>query len=644
MTNELYAKKVLNGEIDEIDASLLNEIIKETNDLYHNSSDGESYLTDAEYDALEVILKNQVEGSIEVGSPVRTGKVDLPYVMGSLDQNYEGDTQKWVKEEKLSNDVIVIGDKQDGVSGSSTYVNGELIISYSRGDGYQGADVTRHLKRIKNSVKTMNHVGILEIRYEVIVREKDFNSMKEELIKNNSNKIPKNARNYVAGQMNAEQSEDWFYENARIIVTSINDNSYSLDKTSEYSLLEKLGFEVTPYTTKYGRELTDEFLTEYLNKRRELTLTEIDGIVLDVNSKTKRKNASWKEGNINPPFSRKYKIASDDNIASATVVKVHWNPSKTGYIKPRVEIEPVELRGVTITYATGFNAKFIVDNKIGKGAVVELTRSGDVIPYILKTTTPGTVEMPEIDYHWNDTEVDIIIDDDSHEDVVINRLCNIFGELKVPMLKKASITKLYHKGYHKPEDIIKLPESKFKEIIGDSAGEKIFQGLKDKLNPISVSTLAGASNILGRGVAIRTMEIIAKELGEKAILNPLLSVNQLWNVNDIGEKTATLIKGNQKRFLNFLEEIEGYYTFQEKVASGTNFKGIKVEFTGVRDNDLIEKIKSGGGSIGGAIKDPKNSYLVYKDINSTSSKMSQAKKILPPENILSHEEAKRKWL
>ena len=55
------------------------------------------------------------------------------------------------------------------------------------------------------------------------------------------------------------------------------------------------------------------------------------------------------------------------NVVEVTVVGVDWNVSKWGQLKPRVEIQPVKLQGVTITFTTGFNAKFIVDNSIGPG-------------------------------------------------------------------------------------------------------------------------------------------------------------------------------------------------------------------------------------------------------------------------------------
>lgn len=644
LSNKDYALAVVSGELEDIDYNKISTILVECNDLYHNSDDGTSYLTDSEYDALELVYKTYSD-NIPVGSPVRTGKVDLPTVMGSLDQVYENDTTKWVNEYKLSNEDIVIGDKQDGVSGSTTYVDGKLRISYSRGDGYQGADVTRHLLLIKNSVKEIDHKGILEVRYEVILDKDAFEKYKNDLIKNNHHKIPKNPRNYVAGQMNAETAEQWFYDNALVIVTSLQDDHYNLDKSKEYEYLKKLGFNITPFSVNKGSELTDAFLTKFLETRRKESITEIDGIVLDVDNKNIRKNMKWKDNKINPPYSKKYKIASEDNFAESKVVKVHWRPSKTGYIKPRVEIEPVDLVGVTITYATGFNAKFIVENNIGPGAIVKITRAGDVIPHIISVSKAGKLEMPDYDFEWNETEVDIMVTDDNNKEVIINRLTNIFSELKVPMLKKASIVKLVDAGIDTAPKIIKLDLNKFKEIIGDSSGEKIYNGIKDKLNPIKLSVLAGVSNLLGRGVGVRMMTALAKELGEKAILNPNLTVNTIENVKDFGEKTAILIKSNQKKFLNFLEEIDGYYTLDEKIdkPSSTTLSGVMVCFTGVRSAELEKTIKDNGGEVIGSIKKDPQMFLVCKDKTKKSSKLDKAKSLLDVSNILTLEEAMEKW-
>ena len=66
------------------------------------------------------------------------------------------------------------------------------------------------------------------------------------------------------------------------------------------------------------------------------------------------------------------------------VLDIEWNVSKDGYIKPTLILEPTELGDVLVSRTTGFNAKYIYDNKLGKGSIVKMIRSGDVIPHIVE--------------------------------------------------------------------------------------------------------------------------------------------------------------------------------------------------------------------------------------------------------------------
>ena len=119
-----------------------------------------------------------------------------------------------------------------------------------------------------------------------------------------------------------------------------------------------------------------------------------------------------------------------DQIAEAKIIDVIWTPSKDGFLKPKVRIEPIDIGGVTIEYATAFNAAFVEKNKIGMGALIEMVRSGDVIPHILKVITPARqAQMPTGNYKWNATHVDIVLDDikgnTNVQEKVISRFSNI---------------------------------------------------------------------------------------------------------------------------------------------------------------------------------------------------------------------------
>lgn len=641
----MIANGILNGTITEFNSNQIVEILMEADDQYHN--DGESFLTDSEYDSLVLILKkiNPNDPYLsKVGSDVRGGKVDLPYPMGSLDQVYEGDTVKWVKELKAKDEDFVITDKQDGTSCLIIYgKNGKLSIAYSRGNGFQGADITRHIRNIPSVPLKVSKP--CAIRGEVIMEDSVFEQFQQEMI-SSKQRVYKNPRNYVAGRMNASENTSKFYDAVKFIGTSVVDPK--MGKLEQMKFMEDNGFIVTPYTVMKGKELMDDHLIKYLNERRAASKTAIDGIVIDIDKAEIRASLRRKSSSLNPMYSRKFKIGSEDNVTIAEVVKVHWNPSKAGYLKPRVEIKPVDLVGVTITYATGFNAKFIKDNIIGPGAKVQITRSGDVIPFIQKvvSASPSGPDLPmehefgELD--WNDTGVDLIlVNADENETVIINRLIDMFTALEVPHLKEGSIQKLFNAGYKTPESIIKASEDELKSILGDSAGSKIFNGLRSKLNGIPLGILAGASQLLGRGIGRRKMTKLIEVLGEEYFLGNNIHVKDIVKVEGFEEKTAEVIVSNIGNFQNFLKSIDGYYTLKKKeVNVDGDLVGTVVVFTGIRDKDLEAKIEARGGTIGSSVS-KNTTHLVAKDPTSGSSKLKRAADM--GVKIISIVEAKELW-
>ncbi len=154
-------------------------------------------------------------------------------------------------------------------------------------------------------------------------------------------------------------------------------------------------------------ELTNEFLSEKLVEWREDYEYLIDGIIV-TNDKI------YPRISKNPDHSFAFKQLLADEFAESFVTDVIWTPSKDGYLKPVVIIEPVELDGVIIKRITGNNAKYIEDNKIGLGAKIKLIRSGNVIPKIQEILEPASnplLPSKELypNYKYNETGVDIYI-------------------------------------------------------------------------------------------------------------------------------------------------------------------------------------------------------------------------------------------
>jgi len=585
----------------------------------------EPILTDAEFDSLEQQLRALDPKNsyfIKVGSDVRGGKVPLPFKMGSLDQVYDGDTEKWVKNEKLTNEHFVISDKLDGTSVALIYDRkGNFLSAFSRGNGTMGADITRHIKQLKCVPKKIEK-GPLQLRAEAIIPVAEWPNVKSATLARSGREY-KNARNYVAGKMNASDSDPVFIDNLHIVITSVE--SDELGKAEQLELVRKNGFLTNYYEVVEGKDLNDPFLTSYLNERREKSAYELDGIVLDVDDIAARKRLPKASSGLNPVWAKKFKVAGADNLAVTEVVGVHWRVSKAGYLKPRVEIKPVDLTGVTITYATGFNAAFIRDNNVGPGAKIKITRAGDVIPYITEVVTGTVGQMPDEKVFgkmsYTAGNVDLVLDDlESSADARYYRILDAFKTLDIPHLRQGAIEKLIADGFDSEAKIIKATEAELKASAGDSAGRKIFEGLRAKLNPVDLAQLAGASQTLGRGIGVRKCTKILNALGSFDI-----TLSQLLEVEGFEKKTAEMVIGNLPKLNAFLAEIDGYYTVAEKVAppSDGDLKGVVVVFTGVRDKELEAKIVSKAGTIGSSVNKD-TTHLVCKDPSSGSSKMKKA--------------------
>ena len=373
------------------------DIVDQLNQAALAYAEGFPIMTDEEFDALEILLKLRDPKNDyfkEVGAPVRGAKTALPVAMGSLDQVYGNDLLSTVRQYWLTDDVAILTAKLDGASLLLEYVDGVFKRALTRGDGYEGQDVTQiftHCECVPKKVPGIFMPNPLYIRAEAIFTESDFKSLNEA---GKLGRTYKNARNYVAGQLNRQyaDAESVFVKNIHVIAYQIFGD---FSKSHQLDMLRLFGFEIAENLTSTFESLDESKLERVLRQFKSSEISSkyaIDGVVVDVDANDTRVRLAESDnrGSINPNFQWKFKI--NDNRTITTVVDVEWNISKNGYLKPRVQVEPVELAGVTISFATGFNAKFIYENKIGPGAVVQVCRAGDVIPYLERVVSAMPIE------------------------------------------------------------------------------------------------------------------------------------------------------------------------------------------------------------------------------------------------------------
>ena len=614
------------------------DILTAADELYHNGE--ESFLADKEYDIIRNIASRMDPANVYftgVGSDVRGGKVKLPYEMGSLDQVEIGGITDWIGNWGLQKEELILTDKMDGTSAMIVYdKDGVKQIAYSRGNGTEGADISRHIFKIANVPSDLPCRHKMVIRGEVELSETSFKILQEKVM-SRSGKPYKNARNMVAGLMNSKTNPDVVYEHLKFIAYEIVGSTTS--KSEMLTTLRKQNFKVVSWASFFGYELTDDMLAKYLDSRRKALNYAIDGIVIDVDSESKRAEMNPSRDTLNPAYSVKYKVADASNIAIADVLDVEWNISKHGYLKPRVKIKPVELVGVTVQHATGFNAKFIYDNGIGPGAKIKITRSGDVIPFILDVVKkaipcmPGSMHPEEMgwDWDWNETGVDAVLKNfDNNEEVAIQQTIDFFASIDAPHLREGNIRKMmeayeYTSAHSAIYNMIAHTQKDWERVVGEN-GKKIYRGLKEKFSNMPLYVLAGSVPFFGRGVGKRKFKKLITGLGIESVADLMnITTSQIVNVEGFEAKTAQKIKEGMKDFYQFYIKVKPMITLAAvPTKTGGSMSGQKVVFTGFRDKDLQAAIEAAGGEIQSTVSG-KTTILVAKNPNSGSGKLTKAR-------------------
>ena len=619
------------------------ELLIECDDAYSNLEEDAkgSPLTDREYDLLKrkaFALDPANEYFIKVGSDVRGGKIKLPYQMGSLNQVYEGEVGDWVKKYNLDNKDVVYTHKLDGVSCMIVYNNGVMSIAYSRGNGIEGADITRHIKAIPSVPTSVAPIEYLVVRAEVII--------KKDLFAQKYAADYKNPRNFVAGAMNRKQTDDSILKDLEVIVYEIVSSSFSIQFTKNRSLdlLRQYGFTVVDSCTVLGKTLDDVFLENTFKQVRNISDYELDGLVITVDDYASLQTQS-NSSSLNPEHSVKYKVLDDDSIVETYVLDVHWEVSQHGYLKPRVEIVPVELFGTTVKFATGFNAGYISDFGIGRGAKIRITKSGMVIPYIVSVVSSVTPSLPPADAYggwvWNDTKVEAVVINKEHPAIVQKQVLNFFEKFKVDQLKEATLNNIWNVlPSSKYDDVIcdicDLTESEWLKAIGAN-GSKIYNSLHTRLQNATMETFLGASMHMGVGFGVRKAKKLLKDMQD--VDNELWSLTtaQIVAKEGFDVKTAASVINGLPATKALLERLKtmGLINFiMEKKTS--ELSAVNVVMTGFRDADLQYQIESKGGKVGSGVS-KKTTHLLAVDVASTSGKTQKARelgvKIMTPDEF-----------
>lgn len=331
---------------------------------------GQQIMSDAQFDALVESLQKELpedefssfRDSLNDNCLAYGTKIKHRYVMGSLDKIKNSDPESLSKfinrhvKHKLN-----VSAKVDGISSVARYVDGRLMSFASRGDGYEGMSFFDKAKFIKNLPQTISFKDELFVRGELVI-------LNSEEVDSDTN-----LRNVCAGWMNSKiWSKDDVSKISFVPYTILGDK---FTKDEQFNLLEKLGFsaawhiDIDPY-----QENLSDVLTEYAHKEHAYSC---DGLVLI-------DNEAYNEQDIyRPKNSFAFKINELNGITK--IVDVSWEgPSKNGVFCPIAIVDPIELGGSIISKCTLHNIDFMDKLNIDYGDTVEIIKSGDIIPKIIR--------------------------------------------------------------------------------------------------------------------------------------------------------------------------------------------------------------------------------------------------------------------
>ena len=634
--------KFLDDNIDDIvknvnDVKLLEIIINTANDKYHN---GISVIEDNTFDELKdklMILDPENKIFKKVGYTVNSiNKIELPYHMGSMNKIKMENTDMFDKFKRQFKGPYLVSNKLDGISALFIVNKNNSMSLYTRGDGTIGSNIThliqyldiKNMEKIKEWIMT-NKLDRIVLRGELIIQKNIFDTKYAD--------IAANPRNFVSGQVNAKKIDGTILKDIDLVFYEIVEPWYSIDM--QYNIMTELQLLVSPFELETVDKLTLTNLSKILKDRKEMSLYEIDGIIVsDIGNHIRNKDG-------NPDYSFAFK--ENIEMRDAVVEEVEWNISKDGYLKPRIRISPIKLGGVQITYATAHNAKYVFDNKIGPNAIIEITRSGDVIPYIVRTIKPAReAQMPLAEnfgeWTWNKSGVDIVLNSDEMGEVQLVKILAYFvKKLNIKNVDESTFKTLVENGLiSELADVFKLKKSKLLELDGfqEKKASKIINELESGFDKMTLADLMIASNIFGHGFGEKKIQKILSVHPDIILLAKKKPKEELYkmivNISGFDEITAN-------QFIEYLPDFNDFFdnkipknihnrlmAYTNKPSNTSNVEkplnGLKFVMTGFR-NKLWEKlITDNGGEITSSVS-KNTSVLICESYSDSSSKIEKAR-------------------
>ncbi|MBD0776553.1 NAD-dependent DNA ligase LigA [Maribacter sp. ANRC-HE7] len=560
--------------------------------------------------------------------------------MYSLDNSYsKEDLEDWEKRiQRILGDAEVAFTcelKYDGASISLTYEEGKLVKAVTRGDGFQGDDVTNNIKTIRSVPLQLkgDYPPKFDIRGEIILPLDGFAKMNEERIAAGEDPYM-NPRNTASGSLKLQDS-------AMVAQRPLDCLLYGIEGTntgisSQFQMLEKArewGFKVP--TIAQLCKSTDEvmaFIDKWDVQRHSLPY-ETDGVVVKVNSIQHQEELGYTAKS--PRWAMAYKFKAEQ--VSTILREITYQVGRTGAITPVANLEPVLLAGTTVKRASLHNADQIEKLDIREGDTVFVEKGGEIIPKIVGvdlTLRPANSKPTQYITHCPECGTELVRTEGDAKHYCTNFYgcpTQITGRIQHFISRKAmdieglggeTVELLYKEGLIRNyADLYILTKEQVMplERMADKSAENLVKGVAESVNiPFERVLFALGIRFVG--------ETVAKKLA-KAFKNidalMAASVESLMAVDEIGERIAQSVVDffQNERNLEIISRLRSYglqfelsadkLLNQTEVLKGKTFV-VSGVFESVSRNDLKKMIEDNGGKVGSSISS-KTSFLVAGD-------------------------------
>ena len=488
--------------------------------------------------------------------------------------------------------------KLDGFAG---YDDGSKL--YTRGDGNKGSDISRVFERglgIFNNSERGQGPG------EIVVKRSYF-----EKHLSNHFEYP---RNFQASLIKEKELDS-------LAIDAINDKAALF-----------VPFTQLPQWLGSIEEFSNQFL-DIVGQLESGVDFDIDGVVFEiVNPELKDYMGS------NRKFHR-WQIAFKENKekAQVKVISVTAQVGRTGKITPVAELEPTQLSGATIYRATGHHYGLVKEQGLGAGSVIELTRSGLVIPKINKVLKTAEVDIPSncpscgYKLSW-DSDFLMCFNHEKCPEQIMGKIIYFFRILaNNDGFGQATIQKLYAEGIHRVSDIYLLNEAK---LMSMGFGEKTSHNLINQLIRSRKESIEDWRFLAAFGVqrlGMGNCENLLRNYSVEKIFD--LSVKDISNIDGFAEITAelifdglTLIKPQYEVLISGGFELEQTLLNTEINQSNSPFNSKTIVFTGTMSESrakLQKQAKAFGANVGKSVSS-KTDFLIIGE-NVGQSKIKDAK-------------------